>query len=447
LADGGTDDVTEGRELEPRAPRCRPQLTWTDAAGTHALELGEARTAGSAVHCELVVADKAVSRLHFELDPQTDGLWVRDLGSRNGTYVNGVRIMEARVPAGSVIRVGTTDMTVSFGNPEPIAPGPPADAPVSFGALDGWSASMREVFATLSSLAKSESSIIIEGEPGTGKKALARAIHDASSRAGRPFVVVECAGLPSQSEIAETLEEALGSAEGGTLVLDAPAELPLAVQRELTPPLDAKAFRVIVTTQRDLRRLVNQGAFRENLYFRIAGATVRVPPLRERPGDLVPLLERFLGDQASLATPSLVADLARLPWMGNVRELMLYAEQLRSGDLLRAVATARLDAVDSDDSRRWQGSEGEHGTMEAPTLPTLLGTEPEAADIGRMLPVALEPWFLIGFKEFRERWIDLGEREYLRRLMLRTSRSSGAASREAGLERTYLYRLIKKHGV
>ena len=85
--------------------------------------------------------------------------------------------------------------------------------------------------------------------------------------------------------------------------------------------------------------------------------------------------------------------------------------------------------------------------MEAEALPTLLGSEPEAADIGRMLPVALEPWFLIGFKEFRERWIDLGEREYLRRLMLRTNRSSGAASPEAGLERTNLNRLIKKHGV
>jgi two-component system, NtrC family, response regulator GlrR len=450
--DGRGHPTLTARELEPKAARCRPQLTWTDAAGNHALELGETRTAGSAVHCELVVADKAVSRLHFELDPQPDGLWVRDLGSRHGTYVNGVMITEARVPAGSVIRVGTTDMTVAYGNPERDIVTATADSPasehVSFGGLEGYSASMREVFAVLARLAKTESSIIIEGEPGTGKKALARAIHDASSRAGRPFVVVECAGLPDQSEIAETLEEALGSAEGGTLVLDAPAELPLAVQRELTPPLDAKVFRVIVTTQRDLRRLVNQGGFRENLYFRLAGATVRVPPLRERPGDLVPLLERFLGDQASLATPSLLADLERLPWMvGNVRELKLYAERLRSGDLLRAVATAHLDAVDSDDFRRARHAEGELGGMETLTNQTSNGSEPAAGDIGRMLPIALEPWFLIGFKEFRERWIDLGEREYLRRLMLRTNRSSSAASREAGLERTYLYRLIKKHGV
>lgn len=438
--------MTTPRELEPPVPRSRPQLTWNDSAGSHALELGEIRTAGSAVHCELVIADKTISRIHFELDPQPDGLWVRDLGSRNGTYVNGVKITEARVPAGTVIRIGTTDMTVAYGNPEPLR-ATTSDL-TSFGDVEGYSAAMREVFATLSTLAKTESSIIIEGEPGTGKKALARAVHDASSRAGSPFVVIECAALPKdEAAIADTFEEALGSAEGGTLVLDAPGELPLAVQRELTPPLDAKAFRVIVTTQRDLRRLVNQGAFRESLYFRVAGATVRVPPLRQRTADLVPLLERFLGDQVGLATPQLLADLQRLPWMGNVRELRLYAERLRAGDLVRAVATARLDAADSDDFRRERMTEGELATLEAPAIHSMLGADPPAAELGRMLPIALEPWFLIGFKEFRERWIDLGEREYLRRLMLRTNRSSSVASREAGLERTYLYRLIKKHGV
>jgi DNA-binding NtrC family response regulator len=425
--------------------RCRPQLTWTDSTGSHALELAETRTAGSAVHCELVISDKAVSRLHFELDPQADGLWVRDLGSRNGTYVNGVKVTEARVPAGSILRVGTTDITIAYGNTDPGAIPPARDA-TSFGSLEGYSASMREVFATVSMLAKTESSIIIEGEAGTGKKALARAIHDASSRAGRPFVVIECAGLPQEAEVAEMLEEALGSAEGGTLVLDAPSELPLAVQRELTPPLDAKAFRVIVTTQRDLRRLVNQGAFRERLYFRLAGATVRVPPMRERLADLVPLLEKFLGDQANLVTPQLLDDLELLPWMGNVRELQVYAERLRSGDLAGAAAAARLDAAESDHVRRARQAEGQLATTEAPTFETL-GENAPMAEIGRMLPIALEPWFLTGFKEFRERWIELGEREYLRRLMLRTNRSSSGASREAGLERTYLYRLIKKHGV
>lgn len=423
------------------ALRSRPQLTWTDGGGSHLLDLSEPRTAGSAVQCELVIVDKAVSRLHFELDPQADGLWVRDLGSRNGTYVNGVKVTEARVPAGSVIRIGTTDITVAYGSPE-TSPAPAE--PIAFGELVGASPAMQACFAQLQGIAPTESSLIIEGEAGTGKKALAKAVHDASPRAGSPFVVVECAGLPKQAEIVDALEAALTSAEGGTLVLDSPHELPLAVQRELTPPLDAKAFRVIVTTTRDLRRLVNQGAFRETLYFRLANATVRVPPLRHRVGDLIPLLERFLGEQRDLLTRQLVEDLERLPWMGNVRELKVYAEHLRTGDLVRAVATAHLDAVDSTDFRR---SSGSLDTMETPIIPSLPGANEPLADIGRMLPIALEPWFLIGFKEFRERWIDLGEREYLRRLMHRTNRSSGVASREAGLERTYLYRLLKKHGV
>lgn len=431
-------------ELEPPLLRSQPQITWSDAAGGHVVDLTEPHTAGSAVHCELVIADQAVSRIHLELDPRPDGLWVRDLGSRNGTYVNGIAITEARVPAGSMIRVGTTDITVAYVT-EPYSPAPP-EGPAAFGDLEGSSAAMRAVFASLARLAGSDTSLILEGEPGTGKKALARAVHDASPRAGRPFVIVECAGLPDPSQIADTLEEALAGAEGGTLVLDSPADLPLAVQRELTPPLDAHPFRVIVTTQRDLRRLVNQGAFREGLYFRLAGATVRVPPLRDRLSDLRPLVARFLGDHAHLATEELLFDLERLPWLGNVRELRLYAERLRSDDGHDAALAARLDADEWEDLRR--GFElPEAVTAETPALTAPLRAEPPVADVGRMLPVALEPWFLIGFKEFRERWIELGEREYLRRLMLRTQRASGAAAREAGLERTYLYRLIKKHGV
>lgn len=386
-----------------------------------------------------MVADRAVSRLHCELAAEADGLWIRDLGSRNGCYVNGVRVVEARVPAGSTIRLGTTDILVAYDPPEP--PEGLWTEP-TFGGLIGYSAAMREVFAQVAAVAKSDTPVILEGEAGTGKKALARALHEASERAGQPFVLVDCGALPEPARAAEWLEELLSSAEGGTLLLDEPSELPLTIQRELTPPLDAKAFRVVVTSKSDLRRLVNQGAFRESLYFRLAGATVRVPPLRERPADFVPLLERFLGDLDELATPQLLADLERLPWTGNVRELRVYAERMKSGEIDRMAAAAAVEASE------WEGSrpafETEFGTMEAPTLGALLAAEGETE---RSVPPGVEPWFSIGFKEFRERWIDLGEREYLRRLMVRTNRSSGAAAREAGLERTYLYRLLKKHGV
>jgi two-component system, NtrC family, response regulator GlrR len=434
------------QSIPPPVPRSRPRLTWTDAAGTHQLDLRDRRTAGSAVHCELVIADRAVSRVHCELAAEIDGLWLRDLGSRNGSYVNGVKVTEARIPSGSIIRLGTTDISVNYD-----APTPPEElwAEPMFAGLIGYSAPMREVFAQIAVLAKSDASVIIEGEPGTGKKALARALHDQSDRAGQPFVIVECGALPDPERAADWLEELLSSAEGGTLLLDEPSELPLTLQRELTPPLDAKAFRVLVTTNSDLRRLLNQGAFRESLYFRLAGATVRVPPLRDRMGDFVPLLERFLDGHLDLVTPQLLADLERLPWTGNVRELRVYAERMKSGEIDRAAAAAAVAASE------WEGrrapSDQDYGTMEAPALiqppPSSpeTGATPPAESSG--LPPVVEPWFTIGFKEFREKWIDLGEREYLRRLMVRTNRSSGTAAREAGLERTYLYRLLKKHGV
>ena len=399
-----------------------------------------------------MIADRAVSRLHCELAAEVDGLWLRDLGSRNGSYVNGVKVVEARVPSGSTIRVGTTDIVVTYDVPEPpegLWPEP------TFGGLIGYSAAMREVFAQVGAVAAGDAPVILEGEVGTGKKALARALHEASPRAGHPFVIVECGALPDPERAVEWLEELLSSAEGGTLLLDEPAELPLTLQRELTPPLDAKAFRVIVTTTHDLRILVNQGAFRESLYFRLAGATVRVPPLRDRMADFLPLLERFLGDTDELLTPELLSDLERLPWTGNVRELRVYAERMKSGEIDRAAAAAAIEASEWEGRRTHHAFETEYGTMEAPALdPALLaerrpGTDPPPADEPpeSRIPTGIEPWFAIGFKEFRERWIDLGEREYLRRLMIRTKRSSGTAAREAGLERTYLYRLLKKHGV
>lgn len=423
--------------------RNRPRLSWTDGAGSHALELNEVRTAGSAPWCELVLADRAVSRVHAELAPREDGLWVKDLGSRNGTFVAGVKVHDARVPPGATIRLGTTELVVTY---DATSTTDVESAETSFQGLQGQSASMRAAFKLVAELAVGDASVLFVGEPGTGKKTFARAMHDASTRTGSPFVVLDCAALPGPVEAAELIERALMEAEGGTLLLDEPSELPLAIQRELIPPLDAKVFRTVATSQRDLRVLVNQGAFRESLYFRLAaGATVTLPPLRERLVDLPMLLEHFLGDRAALATPALLGDLARVPWTGNVRELQLYAERLRATD---GEARDFPEAADANDDAL-PVFEVESTTMEVKALTpedqaaALAGTSGEPP----RLPAGLEPWFGTGFKEFRERWIELGEREYLRRLMKRTGRSSGAASRDAGLERTYLYRLLKKHGV
>lgn len=422
----------------PSGLRSRPRLTWTDGAGSHVLELGETRTVGSAPWCEMVLADRAVSRIHAEVAPRDDGLWVKDLGSRNGTFVAGVKVHDARVPPGASIRFGGTDIVVTYDPPS--APEGLIEGHAYRGLVGGTNA-MRGVFALVDELAKGDAAVLFQGEAGTGKKTLARVMHDASPNAGKPFVVLDCASLPSPALAAEIIERALVDAEGGTLLIDEPASLPLAIQRELIPPLDAKVFRVVATSERDLRVLVNQGAFRETLYFRlVAGATLTLPPLRERLADLPLLLAHFLGERASLATPALLADLARVPWTGNVRELSRYASRLAESE--GEVREFPEPAESLDDILPM--FESDMQTMEAPIV-----SEEEALEgaPGIRMPAELEPWFLTGFKELRERWIDLGEREYLRRLMKRTGRSSGAAAREAGLERTYLYRLLKKHGV
>jgi DNA-binding NtrC family response regulator len=424
------------RPLGQAVPRSRPRLTWTDAAGSHTIELSTERTAGSAPGCDIVIADRAVSRLHVALTPREDGLWLKDLASRNGTFIGGLRVSEARVPGAANVRVGATEISVAYGPPR--LPERLSEEE-SFGSLEGGSAVMRELFAAAADFAPTDASILILGEEGTGVGALARAIHDHSARANTPFVVVECAALPDPLAAAEILEKALRDAEGGTLVLDEPQALSLAVQRELVPPIDAKAFRAIATSSRDLRPLVNQGAFREALYFRLAGATLRMPSLRERISDLPLLLRRFLGpEHEELATDALLEDLARLPWTGNVRELRMYADRLReSGGQMILVP----EPPDPESEAEPSFDAVEMSTMEGPAL------DPNALDIPPSSFAGLDPWFGTGFKEFREKWIELGEREYLRRLMVRTNRSSSAASREAGLERTYLYRLLKKHGV
>lgn len=453
--------IAQAPELEEPQPRSSPHLSWTDAAGPHGLDLREARTLGSAPGLGVTVADRAVSRLHAELVAKEDGLWIRDLGSRNGTYVAGVKVQDARVPNGAVVRVGATEITVSYGSPlRPMELWPQA----SFGQLVGRSAVMRELFATIARLAKEDTSVLVTGEPGTGKSSVARALHDASPRADKPFVVVDCAAFAEillDSELFGTVtDEKLGAienAEGGTLLLDEVGELPLSVQQKLARVLEARAtqrigeagegrpfdVRLVATTSRDLRTLVNRGSFREDLYLRLAGATVTVPALRERMVDLPLLVDRFLAGQP--AGPDLATELARLPWQGNVQELRLVVERMGGAAASVLSATAGGEALTMDVTQRGIPGASPTGAQPFEVAASVPGTPAGSSE--EPLPKALEPWFGDGYKDFREKWQDLGEREYLRRLMLRTGRISSVASRESGLDRTYLYRLLKKHGV
>ena len=414
--------------------RCAPELSWTDEAGTHRYVVEGRRTLGSAPGAEVRVSDREVSRLHAELEPTDKGTWVRDLGSRNGTFVDNLLVTSALVPEGAHIRVGGTELVLRYPNtPSPVELWPEA----GFGGLIGASTSMRELFAQMSRVARSDAPVLILGETGTGKELAARALHDASSRASGPFIIVDCAALAGSLIEGELFGHARGAftgavcarpgsfeaATGGTIFLDEIGELPLAMQPKLLRVLESQTvkrlgetdqrridIRLLAATNRDLRRMVNAGAFREDLYFRIAVLPLVLPPLRARTNDIPLLVSHFLGGRKPVE-PVSAHELTGMPWLGNVRELRNFVE--------RACAFGAQDALAS-------GQETPIGLAMAETS-----------------AVAFEQ----PFKDFRERWIDQGEREYVQRLLDRHGRNVALAAEAAGLDRTYLYRLIRKHGL
>jgi len=232
---------------------------------------------------------------------------------------------------------------------------------------------MREVAAKLEKVAPTGATVLLLGESGTGKEVAARVVHRHSERADGPFVAVNCAAVSEQLVESEMFGHEKGAftgateqrrgrfelADGGTLFLDEVGELPAPLQAKLLRVLQEQSFervggtrtiqvdvRLIAATNRDLEQLVRDGGFREDLYHRLAVFPVRLPPLRERPGDIVPLAEHLLvrvGRQ--LGRPSLaLADDARdkivgCPWPGNVRELGNALERaaiLAGGDALTA---------------------------------------------------------------------------------------------------------------
>ncbi len=436
--------------------RSQPRIEWTDAAGPHSVVLAGKTVAGSAADAGLVVQDPAISRLHAELDPRGDGLWVRDLGSRNGTLLEGLQITGARVPQGGKLRLGSTDFVVDYksGQKRPVEIWPSE----VFGRLIGGSVAMRELFATISRIAPMDASTLIQGETGTGKELIARAIHDASPRARHPFVVVDCAALPENLLDAELFGHTKGaftgavgartgaieSADGGTVFLDEIGELPIAMQPKLLRVLESRTVRrvgesahrtvdvrFISATHRDLLTMVNAAEFREDLYFRLAVLPITVPPLRDRKDDIERLVQAFwtTSGGAGKVSPELLRELAARPWRGNVRELRNFVERARALGATEALAmtpqggTARPTIEPSPSSSSFAAP--------PPALPAVSSEDPQI--------------FERAYKDFREAWIDAGEREYVRRLLVRHTRNVAAAAREAEVDRTYIYRLIRKH--
>jgi DNA-binding NtrC family response regulator len=382
---------------------------------------------GTADSCDLVLTDGTVSRNHLSLRVLPDGYLITDLDSTNGTRLAGCRIKAAYIEPGMTLDLGNTQIRLEELSGR-------VDLPLSgaerFGRLLGASSVMRRTFALLETVARENSTVLLVGETGTGKDLAAESIHELSPRAAGPFVVIDCGAIAAQLFESELFGHEKGSftgatarrvgamaeAHGGTLFLDEVAKLPLALQPKLLRALDRREVRpvggsrpiavdvrVIAASDRDLRVEVNKKRFREDLFYRLNVVRVRIPPLRERSDD-IPLLVRhllrqFTNDPGAEFPAEEMEALIKSPWPGNVRELRNYVEQYVA---LMGRHTLGRDVAD-----------------EEPQL----------------------------YKEARARITDAFERRFLSALIQRTNGNLAAAARLAGMDRTYLMTLLRKHNI
>jgi DNA-binding NtrC family response regulator len=300
--------------------------------------------------------------------------------------------------------------------------------------LIGQSVAMRQVFERLARLATSDISVLITGESGTGKELAAQAIHEASPRRNGPLRIVDCGAISQgliESELfghvkgaftgaERTREGAFVAASGGTLFLDEIGELPLDLQARLLGGLERRVIvpvgsntpvpvdvRVLAATHRDLRRAVNQGTFREDLFFRLAGAIVVMPPLRERPEDIALYVDDFFEGNMAIDAQAL-ARLQAQPWPGNVRELR---------NALERAAVLGPDEVTSNDAA-------------SPPLQIAATVDPRAE-----------------YKVAKALLLDQFDRRYLESLLEQHDRNITRAAKAAGLDRVHLLRLLDRAGL
>jgi DNA-binding NtrC family response regulator len=314
---------------------------------------GKEVTIGSQGDNHCVLNDPTVSRYHADIEETEQGYVVKDLGSTNGTYLNGILIKEAYLEYGSIIGLGNTRL--QFLPPEERVEIPPSEEHY-FGDVFGRSLEMRRIFTMLKKISPSDITVTIEGETGTGKELVARGIHSYSQRARGPFVVIDCGSISKnliESELfghekgaftgaTQTRRGAFEAADGGTIFIDEIGELGLEMQPKLLRVLEQREVRrvggnelfrvnvrVITATNKDLISEVQEGRFREDLFYRISVVRIHLPPLRER-GEDIPLLAQQFARELSgayrgggdvVVSAEALEILRRYHWPGNVREL------------------------------------------------------------------------------------------------------------------------------
>jgi len=372
LADAPTRDAVVSARTEPLpmfdAPLEDVVLVVGKGPEARCATLGHAPlTVGTRRGTDLVLADRAVSAVHcrFELTPR--GLFVRDLSSRNGTFVDGVRTMMARIAPGSRVRVGRTDLSL-------LARGKKGDARGD--QFVAASPSMLRVLDQVERMAHQQWPALVLGDSGVGKEGIARALHTRGPRAQGPFVPINAGGLARDLVESELFGHEKGAftgaasihrgvfeqASGGTLFLDEIGELSLDLQARLLRVIEtnevrrvggegaqAVDIRLVCATHRDLRQRAREGVFRLDLYYRIAQLVIEIPALSERPEDIEALAAHFMEEACRDLGPRSLSRaghdvLTAHAWPGNVRELrsVIRGAALESGS----------EMVDADDILR-----------------------------------------------------------------------------------------------
>lgn len=396
---------------------------------------------GSSVACDIILADRRVSRRHAAVETRLGELLLVDLGSSNGTYLGPVRIREAFLKSGDVFTIGETSLRVDLDAEEhPIESDPAA----RFHGVIGTSREMRRLYPTFRRIAETDLPVLVEGETGTGKEVLADSLHRASRRARGPFVVCDCTTLTPTLLEAELFGWERGAftgasearaglfenAHGGTLFIDEIGELEIGLQAKLLRALERGEVRrvggsrytktdvrVIAATRRDLDQEVTARRFRDDLFYRLAVTRLELPPLRRRSGDVSFLAQCFakeLGGPPGRMPTEMLERLEAHDWPGNVREL--------KNVIARYVALAELEL-------EVEGPQGEKGCAGGPSTARGPDFLEALLEEGRPLEVA------------RERFLAEFERRYVRRMLERTGGNVTRAAEAAGVGRRYFQKL------
>jgi len=433
---------------------------------------------GSMEDNDVVLNDDTVSRYHCKIIQDDTGYILVDNHSTNGTFINKVRVREGFLKPGCTLAVGQS--LLKFNAREEEVQIVPSHAN-RCGSLIGGNAKMREIYSIIEKIAPTATTVVIDGETGTGKEVVAQSIHSLSPRAKNELVVFDCGAVPPNLIESELFGHEKGSftgammtrtglfeqADGGTLFLDELGELPLDLQPKLLRALEQREVRrvgatkaqkvdvrIIAATNRDLETEVRAGRFRQDLFYRLSVVRLHLPALRDRADDIPVLVQHFL-DSGSYnrgaggaqrvrgITRDATAALQAYPWPGNVRELVNVIERAVSfcnhelieiSDLPDYVRTARPPAAQKEQVRAHPRPQT--GPVAAAALsPTPPPTPEELLGVG------------VTFKDAKEKWVATFERDYILHTLRRNNNNISHAARAADIDRKYFRKLMKKYDI